>query len=115
MEQIFLAYGLPKDAVTAIMMLNRNTKAMVRSTDGDTDFFDVVAGVLQRDTLAPYMFIAVGDLSRGCPEGSLFDSFYTKVYGRALLLFLDCSTLPLIPSLYCCVKQGGIKLVGFFV
>ena len=34
------------------MMLYRNTKAMVRSLDGDTDFFDIVAGVLQGDTLA---------------------------------------------------------------
>ena len=38
------------------MMLNRNTKVKVRSSDGDRDFFDVVAGVLQRDTWAPYLF-----------------------------------------------------------
>ena len=25
--------------------------------DGDTDFFDIVADVLQGDTLAPYLFI----------------------------------------------------------
>ena len=25
--------------------------------DGDTDYFDIVAGVLQGDTLAPYLFI----------------------------------------------------------
>ena len=29
----------------------------VRSPDGDTDYFDIVAGVLQRVTLAPYLFI----------------------------------------------------------
>ena len=29
----------------------------VRSPDGDTDFFDIIAGVLQGDTLAPYLFI----------------------------------------------------------
>ena len=29
----------------------------VRSPDGDTDYFDIVAGVLQGDTLAPYLFI----------------------------------------------------------
>ena len=39
------------------MILNRNTKVKVRSPDGDTDYFDIVAGVLQRDTLAPYLFI----------------------------------------------------------
>ena len=26
-------------------------------TDGDTEYFDIVAGVLQVDTLAPYLFI----------------------------------------------------------
>ena len=38
-------------------MLYRNTKVKVRSVDGDTDYFDIVAGVLQGDTLAPYLFI----------------------------------------------------------
>ena len=57
MEQILLAYGLPKETVTAIMILYRNTKVKVRSPDGDTDYFDIVAGVPQGDTLAPYLFI----------------------------------------------------------
>ena len=39
------------------MMLYRNTKVKVRSPDGDTDYFDIVAGVLQGDTFAPYPFI----------------------------------------------------------
>ena len=42
----------------------------------------------------------VGDRSRGRPEGSLFNSYYIDVLGRALLLSLDCSTLPLIRTLY---------------
>ena len=29
---------------------------MVRSHNGDTDFFDIVTGVLQGDTLTPYLF-----------------------------------------------------------
>ena len=29
----------------------------VRSPDGDTEYFDIVAGVLQGDTLALYLFI----------------------------------------------------------
>ena len=39
------------------MILDRNTRVKVRSPDGDTDYFDLVAGVLQGDTLAPYLFI----------------------------------------------------------
>ena len=36
----------------------------------------------------------VGDHSRGRPEGSLFNSYNTKVLGRALLHSQDCCTLP---------------------
>ena len=57
MEQILLAHGLPKETVAAKMILYRNTKVKVRSPDGDTEYFDIVVGVLQGDTLAPYLFI----------------------------------------------------------
>ena len=53
MEQILLAYGLPKETVAAIRILYRNTKVKVRSPDGDTEYFDIVAGVLQGDTITP--------------------------------------------------------------
>ena len=39
------------------MMLYRNTKGKVCSPDGNTDYFDIVAGVLWGDTLASYLFI----------------------------------------------------------
>ena len=57
MEQILLAYGIPKETVAAITILYRNTKVKVRSPDGDTEYFDIAAGVLQGDTLVPYLFI----------------------------------------------------------
>ena len=57
MEQILLVYGIPKETVAAITILYKNTKVKVRSPDGDTEFFDIIAGVLQGDTLAPYLFI----------------------------------------------------------
>ena len=57
MEQILLVFGQPKEIVAAITILYRNTKVKVRSPDGDTEYFDIVAGVLQGDTLAPYLFI----------------------------------------------------------
>ena len=43
-----------------------------------------------------YISSNVGDRSRGRPEGSLFSSYFTEVLKRALLLSLDCSTLPLV-------------------
>ena len=45
------------ETVAAITILYRNTKVKVRSPDGDTEYFNIVAGVLQGDTLAPYLFI----------------------------------------------------------
>ena len=57
MEQILHVDSLPKKAGAAIMILYRNTKTKVRTPDGNTDYFDIVAGILQRDTLAQYLFI----------------------------------------------------------
>ena len=45
MEQILLAYDLFKETDTAIVMLYMIMKAMVCTPDGNTDFFDIVAGV----------------------------------------------------------------------
>ena len=52
MKQIVLVYGFLKETVEDYVY--KNTKAMARPSDGDTDFFDIVTGVFQRDTLAPY-------------------------------------------------------------
>ena len=57
MEQILLAYGLPKETVAAITILYRITKVKVCSPDGDIEYFDIVARALQGDMLAPYLFI----------------------------------------------------------
>ena len=57
MEQILLAYSIPKETVAAITSLYRKTEVNVWSPDGDSEYLDNVAGVLQGDTLAPYLFI----------------------------------------------------------
>ena len=57
MEQILLAYVLLKETIAAITILYRNTKVKVCSPDGDAEYFNIVAGVLQGNTLAPYFFI----------------------------------------------------------
>ena len=38
-------------------MLYKNTKVKVCSQDADADIFDIVAGVLQRDTQTSYLII----------------------------------------------------------
>ena len=40
-----------------ILYIYNDNKVKVRSPDGDTEYFDIVAGVLQGDKLAPYLFI----------------------------------------------------------
>ena len=57
----------------------------------------------------------IGDLSQGWPEGSLFKSYYTKVLGREQHLSLDCSTLLLIPTLYCWVLSKEASSTIFWV
>ena len=61
MVKILLAYRLPKETIAAIMMLCRNTKVKVHFRDGDTNYTNVVAGVLQGDTSAPYLSIISQD------------------------------------------------------
>lgn len=57
LHEILQAYGIPEETINAIMMLYKDSKSMVRSPDGDTEFFNTIAGVLQGDTLAPFLFI----------------------------------------------------------
>ena len=57
MREILNVYRIPEETVKAIMISYINTKCMVRSPDGDTNFFDKKAGVLQGDKLAPFLFI----------------------------------------------------------
>ena len=56
MLKILRAYGIPDELVNAIAKTYENTKARVLSPDGETELFEILAGVLQGDTLAPYLF-----------------------------------------------------------
>ena len=58
---ILRAYGIPEKIVKAIEVMYTNTRAKVLSPDGETDFFEILAGVLQGDTLAPFLFVIVID------------------------------------------------------
>ena len=66
-------------------------------------------------TLFIIIISKVGDCRWGRPEGSLFNSYYTEVLGRALLLSLDCSTLPLIHTLYCWMLSKEVSSTIFKV
>ena len=57
MMEILTAYGIPNQIVKAINALYKNTTAQMLSPEWDTDSFEILAGVLQGDTLVPYLFI----------------------------------------------------------
>ena len=56
MEEILNVYGIPDEIISAITITYKNTKSIVRTDDGDTDFINISGGVLQGDTLAPFLF-----------------------------------------------------------
>ena len=60
--EILSAYGVPAAIVSAIKILYIKTEAQVLSPDGDTDFFEILAGVLQDDTIQviDVLYISVG-------------------------------------------------------
>ena len=64
MMRILKAYGIPPNLLQAIEMMYTNTKAKVVSPDGETEMFDITTGVLQGDTLAPFLFIIVLDYAK---------------------------------------------------
>ena len=61
MLKILKAYGIPDSIIQGINIMYSDTEAKVLSPDGETDAFTIHAGVLQGDTLAPYLFIIVLD------------------------------------------------------
>ena len=61
MLKILRAYDVPPKILNAIEKMYENTRAKIISPDGETDFFKILAGVLQGDTLAPHLFITVLD------------------------------------------------------
>ena len=63
---ILRAYGVPEKVVSAIAATYSETWAKVRTPDGDTEPFQILAGVLQGDTLAPFLFIIALDYALRC-------------------------------------------------
>ena len=61
MFEILQLFGIPKEIIEAIKVLYINTQATVLTLESETDLFDILAGILQGDTLAPFLFIIVID------------------------------------------------------
>ena len=72
-ENILLAYDVPKALVDAVMSLYYGAQASVKVGSSLSEPFDLGVGVLQGDTLAPYLFVIVLDwvLRNAIPDESL--------------------------------------------
>ena len=61
MFEILGLYGIPSEIINAIKVLYSNTKSTILTPDGETEHFDILADILEGDTLAPFLFIIVID------------------------------------------------------
>ncbi|CAM4576982.1 unnamed protein product [Leuciscus chuanchicus] len=61
MVKILKAYRIPPNLLRAIESMYSGTRARVVTPDGNSEEFDILAGVMQGDTLAPFLFIIVLD------------------------------------------------------
>ena len=61
MFTILELYGIPPKIVNAIRCIYTNPKSFVSTPDEDAEAFSVNTGVLQGDTLAPFLFIITID------------------------------------------------------
>ena len=59
--KILRVYGIPDVIVNLIERMYTGTTAKVITADGLTEIFKIPTGVIQGDTLAPYLFIIVTD------------------------------------------------------
>ena len=68
--RILRAYNVPDRLVSAVLAMYSNTQAAVVTPDGLSDPFCSTSGVLQGDTLAPFLFVVVLDwvIRTGLPD-----------------------------------------------
>ena len=61
MLHILEAYGIPEVIIQTIALTYKDTHAKVITPDGETKNFEITKGVLQGDTLAPFLFVITLD------------------------------------------------------
>ena len=82
-----LSYDIPVETVDAVMSVYYGATAAVKS-DGDiSEYFDLGVGVLQGDTLAPYLFVLVIDwiMWNAVPDASC-----SRTRWHQISLYLAC-------------------------
>ena len=83
-DNILLAYDVPNEIVDAVMSVYYGAKAAVKYNGTISDYFDLGVGILQGDTLAPYLFIIVLDwvMRNAIPDPSISFTINERVGTR---------------------------------
>ena len=96
MLKILRAYGILNRIVSTIGAMYENTRAKVIVPDGETEPFNILAGVLQGDILVPYLFVialdyALREANDGREEelGFQLDKRQSRRIGPEVLTDLD--------------------------
>ena len=61
MLRILESYGIPNNVIQVIALTYKDTYAKVITSGGETENFQITNGVLQCDTLAPFLFVITLD------------------------------------------------------
>ena len=84
MFKILEAHGIPCKLLRAVKATFDNLKAKFVSPDGDTQYFNICAGVMRGDTLAPFLLVIVLDYAvRKFATGRKEDLGFTLVKRRS--------------------------------
>ena len=59
--EILKLYGIPNKIISVIKVLYTDTASTILTNDGENPVFSISSGILQGDTLAPFLFIIVVD------------------------------------------------------
>ena len=86
MELILSSYDIAQKIVKAIMSMYSYNSATMLTPDGQSDLFDITAGVLQGGTLSPFIFVVVVDYMP-CLLVCLIEGITYTVLGLYRLVF----------------------------
>ena len=104
-----LQNSVSKFWVCIMNQYKKNTEIKVCSPDKETDFFDNVTGVLQEDTLAPYLFIIFLDYVLRMSIDLMKENGFTLKKGVYIALLANTPTKAK-SILHSLEQAGGIGL-----
>jgi sorting nexin-29 len=100
MFSILRHYGIPDKTVRVIKTIYNNSKSRVLVDGKLSDEFDVTTGVLQGDTLAPFLFIIVIDfVLKKCRKRVRRNHKITRIHNKAERVVKKSRVLHIRPGL----------------